>query len=189
MQTSLAIDYGALMRDALRGVLRGALTQVAADGLSEPHHFVIAFSTVAPGVVLPGELRREHPELMTIVLQHRFAQLEVSRDTFEVTLWFAGSPKRLVVPFAAVVAWSDPGAGVSLQVGQIDDAESPEELDDAPAASAFTRPRAAAVDANNPAPGQPIADADASDNVVRFERPARRRPTATVAPGTPPETD
>jgi hypothetical protein len=172
MSANLAIDYGSLMRDALRGVLRGALTQVANEGLSEPHHFVIAFQTAAPGVELPADLRRTYPEVMTIVLQHRFAQLEVRRDGFEVTLWFAGQPKRLVVPFAAVVAWSDPGAGVTLQIGQLGELADEESADELP--------DQVAPDQVPPALGSPAPDAndqDTSGKVVRFARPSRRRPS------------
>ena len=35
-------------------------------------------------------LRAQHPDTITIVLQHQFADLEVRDDSFSVTLFFGG---------------------------------------------------------------------------------------------------
>ncbi len=52
---------------------------------------------------------------MTIVLQHRFWDLNVTEDRFEVKLTFDGIPERLVVPFAAVKIFFDPSVRYGLQ--------------------------------------------------------------------------
>ena len=52
---------------------------------------------------------------MTIVLQHRFWDLIVSDDRFEVKLTFDGIPERLVVPFAAIKVFIDPSVRYGLQ--------------------------------------------------------------------------
>jgi hypothetical protein len=52
---------------------------------------------------------------MTIVLQHRFWDLSVSDDGFEVKLTFDGIPERLVVPFAAIRVFFDPSVRYGLQ--------------------------------------------------------------------------
>ena len=52
---------------------------------------------------------------MTIVLQHRFWDLIVTDDRFEVKLTFDGVPERLVVPFAAVKVFFDPSVPYGLQ--------------------------------------------------------------------------
>ena len=52
---------------------------------------------------------------MTIVLQHRFWDLIVSDERFEVKLTFDGIPERLVVPFAAIKVFFDPSVPYGLQ--------------------------------------------------------------------------
>src|SRR5918992_111778 len=109
------IDYEALSQDAMRGVVRTVLGHTARSGLPGDHHFYISFDTQAPGVVLSRRLQDKYPEEMTIVLQHRFWDLVVSEDRFEVKLTFDGIPERLVVPFAAIKVFFDPSVRYGLQ--------------------------------------------------------------------------
>jgi hypothetical protein len=44
----------------------------------------------------------QHPEEMTIVLQHQFWDLKVTSDAFEVGLSFGGVAERLSVPLDAI---------------------------------------------------------------------------------------
>jgi uncharacterized protein len=109
------IDYETLAQDALRGIVRTVLIHVARSGLPGQHHFYIAFNTLAPGVTLSPRLKERYPEEMTIVLQHRFWDLFVNEERFEVKLTFDGIPERLVVPFAAIKVFFDPGVPYGLQ--------------------------------------------------------------------------
>lgn len=109
------IDYEALAQDAMRGVVRTVLARTAKSGLPGDHHFYISFDTQHPGVLLSKRLREKYPEEMTIVLQHRFWDLNVTEDRFEVKLTFDGIPERLVVPFAAVKIFFDPSVRYGLQ--------------------------------------------------------------------------
>lgn len=109
------IDYESLAQDAMRGVVRAVLARTAKSGLPGDHHFYISFDTQAPGVGLSKRLREKYPEEMTIVLQHRFWDLTVSEDRFEVKLTFDGIPERLVVPFAALKIFFDPSVRYGLQ--------------------------------------------------------------------------
>ena len=113
------INYEALaqeaMQEAMRGVVRAVLTQVAAAGLGGDHHFYIAFNTQAPGVAISRRLKEKYPHEMTIVMQHRFWDLEVSDERFSVKLTFDGIPERLVVPFKAVKVFYDPSVPYGLQ--------------------------------------------------------------------------
>ena len=109
------IDYEALAQDALRGIVRTVLLQVAKSGLPGQHHFYIAFNTNAPGVTLSPRLKEKYPEEMTIVLQHRFRDLLVNDKRFEVGLSFDGIPERLVVPFGAIKVFFDPSVPYGLQ--------------------------------------------------------------------------
>lgn len=112
MSAGQHIDYDALVRGAIqeakRSVVRTVLQQVGKSGLVGGHHFLIAFNTQAPGVILSKRLRDKYPLEMTIVLQHRFWDLEVSDDRFEVKLTFDSIPERLAIPFTAIKAFYDP---------------------------------------------------------------------------------
>lgn len=108
MTAGRQIDYEALVQEALRGVVRAVLMRVAQSGLPGAHHFYIAFDTQAPGVTISRRLKERYPAEMTIVLQHRFWDLEVTDDGFEVKLTFDSIPERLVVPFRAIKVFYDP---------------------------------------------------------------------------------
>ena len=109
------IRYDLLAQDALRGVVRKVLTDVAREGLKGDHHFYVAFDTRAPGVRISDRLRGKYPEEMTIVLQHQFWDLTVTEQTFEVGVSFGGTPERLLVPFTAIKGFFDPSVQFGLQ--------------------------------------------------------------------------
>ncbi|RMF13230.1 MAG: hypothetical protein D6757_08360 [Alphaproteobacteria bacterium] len=109
------IQYDELVQDALRGVIRRLLEDVAKRGLPGAHHFYIAFQTRHPGVEMPDELRQRYPDEMTIVLQHRFWDLKVHEDRFEVGLSFNRQPAHLVIPLAAIIGFVDPSSQFALQ--------------------------------------------------------------------------
>lgn len=109
------IGYEKLTRDALRDVVRMALSKAAGpDGLPGAHHFYITFSTKAPGVELGERLRETYADQMTIVLEHQFWELEPFHDRFCVLLKFAGVPHRIVVPYTAITRFVDPSVGFGL---------------------------------------------------------------------------
>jgi hypothetical protein len=110
------IGYEALQQEALRQVVRAALTLAASPGgLPGEHHFYISFRTQAPHVAIPEELRGRYPEDMTIVLQNQFWDLNPGADAFSVTLQFSGQPKSLFIPYAAITRFYDPSVRYMLQ--------------------------------------------------------------------------
>ncbi|MDQ4060169.1 MAG: ClpXP protease specificity-enhancing factor SspB, partial [Pseudomonadota bacterium] len=132
------IRYDILAQEALRGVVRRVLTDVARDGLPGEHHFYIAFDTRAPGVRLSQRLREQYPEEMTVVLQHQFWDLAVTEHSFEVGLSFGGVPERLQIPFSAIKGFFDPSVQFGLQFEVAREDETPETK------PAQARPRGAA---------------------------------------------
>tara|TARA_B100001057_G_scaffold453690_1_gene498719 strand:+ start:72 stop:671 length:600 start_codon:yes stop_codon:yes gene_type:complete len=115
LQTGL--NYELLVEDALRSVVRNSLNIVQKVGLPGDTHFYISFLTTHPRVEISGDLRTKHPENMTIVLQHQFADLSVGRDEFSITLFFAGKPSPMVIPFQSITSFNDPSVGFGLQFG------------------------------------------------------------------------
>ena len=110
-------DYDDWVQDALCGVLRRALETLAASRAPGEHHFYVNFRTTDPDVGVPGFLRAQYPEEITVVLQHQFEDLYVDEIGFEVTLSFSGQHHRLVVPFTAVTSFADPSVNFGLQMG------------------------------------------------------------------------
>ncbi|MBO0716521.1 MAG: hypothetical protein J2P55_04185 [Rhizobiales bacterium] len=115
-----AIRYDLLAQQALRGVVRTVLSDIAKKGLPGEHHFKITFNTTAPGVRLSDRLRAQYPETMTIILQHQFWDLAVTERAFEVGLSFGGISERLMVPFDSIVAFYDPAVQFGFQFEPID---------------------------------------------------------------------
>ena len=119
------IRYDLLARDALRGMLRRVLSDVAAHGLPGEHHFFITFLSKAEGVKISSRLLAQYPEEMTIILQHQFWDFVVLEDRFEVGLSFGGVPERLVVPFSAIKSFLDPSVPFGTTFDTSDSAEEP----------------------------------------------------------------
>ena len=117
-ESSLTEDlmrYDVLTQEAMRFVVRHALERAATDGLPGDHHFFIAFQTQHPDVQMSADLRERHPDEMTVVLQHRFWNLEVHNDAFEVDLTFNNVPQHLFIPFEAIKTFYDPSVEFGVQ--------------------------------------------------------------------------
>jgi len=124
------LNYELLVEDALRSVVRSSLRIVENIGLPGETHFYISFVTGHDGVALDDDLRAKHPDQMTIVIQHQYADLQVSDDHFSITLFFGGKPSPMIIPFQAVTGFNDPSVGFGLQFGTLDDADD-DNADDA----------------------------------------------------------
>jgi hypothetical protein len=122
------IRYDILAQEALRGVMRKVLAEVARTGLPGSHHFFITFLTNAPGVRISPRLRERYPEQMTIVIQFQYWDLKVTETGFEVGLSFSDVPEKLEIPFAAVRGFYDPSVNFELEFDvKTEPAETPAE--------------------------------------------------------------
>ena len=108
------INYQELLDNALKSVVKEALVYAQINGLGDGTHFFITFKTRDPGVVLPDFLRMRYPDLMTIVLQYSYNNLNVSDKEFGVQLTFDGRPFFIRVPFSAFVEFKDPSVDFML---------------------------------------------------------------------------
>ncbi|WP_300517553.1 ClpXP protease specificity-enhancing factor SspB [Aliiroseovarius sp.] len=120
------IDYGNLMHNAMRSLIRTVLDEVAERGLPGAHHFFISFDTTHPEVELADWLRERFPEDMTIVMQHWFADLDVGEDGFAVTLNFGDQPERMAIPYDAIRTFVDPSVEFGLRFETQEDEEEAE---------------------------------------------------------------
>lgn len=175
----MAVDlmrYDILVQDALRGVVRKVLGDMARDGLAGEHHFYITFRTHARGVRLSSRMRELYPDEMTIILQHQFWDLSVSDHAFEVGLSFKNVPEMLLIPFDAITRFSDPAAGFDLEFKlDVETAEASANDAGSPTGAATEPPaRLATVDMLKPKDAETPRDAgaagdSATDKIVSID--------------------
>ncbi len=147
------IRYDILAQEALRGVMRKVLAEVARTGLPGNHHFFITFLTGAPGVRVSSRLRERYPEQMTIVIQFQYWDLKVTDTGFEVGLSFSDVPEKLEIPFSAVRGFYDPSVNFELEFDVKTEGAAAEEAPARPA----PEPRAVAAE-KKPEPKKKNAD-------------------------------
>ncbi len=155
------IRYDILAQEALRGVMRKVIGEVAKTGLPGEHHFFITFLTNAPGVRISSRLHERYPDQMTIVLQYQYWDLKVSDSHFEVGLSFSDVPEKLVVPFAAVRGFYDPSVNFELEF----DVKQEEEDDEKAPAGEVTA----------------LTPVEPDTTAKKTKRPAKKAPSASKA--------
>lgn len=159
------IRYDILAQEALRGVVRRVLEDVAKNGVPGDHHFYITFDTSAPSVRVSPRLREKYPEEMTIILQHQFWDLALTEHAFEVGLSFSGVAEMLYVPFASIVGFYDPSVQFGLKFEPLSDTDERKDITPAPVQ---TREPANPPDANVTAKGK--VKPDAPGEIVQLDR-------------------
>ncbi|WP_240796847.1 ClpXP protease specificity-enhancing factor SspB [Terasakiella sp. SH-1] len=125
------LRYDRWIEDALKSVVRKALTYCQEHGLPGEHHFYITFATDHPDVIMPSHLREQYPEEITVVIEHEFWDLEVTADYFGVALSFSDVKTPIHVPFDAVTGFADPSVKFGLQF-KMETVEDELELDELP---------------------------------------------------------
>ena len=133
-----SIDYGNLMHEAMRGLIRKVLSDVAERGLPGSHHFFITFDTSHPDAELADWLSDRYPGEKTVVMQHWNDKLDVGEDGFAVTLNFGDAPEPLYVPYDAIKTFVDPSVEFGLR---FETQEQEDGVDSAPATSPDILPR------------------------------------------------
>jgi len=122
------IDYGNLMHKAMRGLILEVLSDISANGLPGNHHFFITFDTMHPDVEIADWLSDRYPGEMTIVIQHQYESLKVTKQGFSITLSFGDNPEPLYVPYDAIKTFVDPSVefGLRFEAPEDDEDDAPE---------------------------------------------------------------
>ncbi|MEQ6248141.1 ClpXP protease specificity-enhancing factor SspB [Sulfitobacter sp. HNIBRBA3233] len=140
---SRSIDYGNLMHDAMRGLIRKVLLDVAENGLPGAHHFFITFDTSHPDAELADWLSDRYPSEMTVVMQHWYDNLDVTEEGFGITLNFGDAPEPLYIPYDAIRTFVDPSVEFGLrfeQQGEDDEDDTPPAPKDGKAKTSTSKP-------------------------------------------------
>ncbi|MEP3689008.1 MULTISPECIES: SspB family protein [Sulfitobacter] len=123
---SRSIDYGNLMHEAMRGLIRKVLQDISDNGLPGNHHFFITFDTSHPDAELADWLSDRYPDEMTVVMQHWYDGLDVTPDGFAITLNFGDAPEPLYIPYDAIRTFVDPSVEFGLRFEQQETEEDDE---------------------------------------------------------------
>ena len=107
----MPIDYGPYLNWAFKRLVKEVLEDASKNGVPDESHFFFTFQTNRADVKMPEFIRVKYPEEMSIILQHQYDNLNAGMDAFSVTLAFGGIPATLVIPYDALINFSDPGAG------------------------------------------------------------------------------
>lgn len=116
------LDYNILIEKAMRNVAKLALKKaqkIKNDNLC----FLFVVNTKHKKVIMPDYLKKQYPEEITLILQHQFANLDVSNNYFSVDLSFNGRIEKIVIPFNAILVFIDQKAGIELRFDIVDDEE------------------------------------------------------------------
>ena len=188
------IRYDLLTQQALRGVVRSVLADVAKKGLPGDHHFYISFNTEADGVRMSERLRAQYPQEMTIILQHQFWDLTVSEQAFEVGLSFGGVMERLSVPFDAISGFFDPSVQFGLQFEEVTEGQASAQPNPAiaqdkdkaaggPAKKPRPQPEAVPVKTDMPPAAAPLPSAAEAKTEAKTERKSETKPDKPTTGG------
>ena len=115
MTNNKLINYDQLVDDALRSVVKIVLNTLEKNEPIGDHHFFITFLTKHKNVIIPNSFMENHPNTMTIVLQHQYWDLEVGENKFSVKLSFNGKQEKLSIGYDAITQFTDPSTDFSLQ--------------------------------------------------------------------------
>ena len=115
MTKNKLLNYDLIVDNALRSVVKTVLDYLQRKETIGGHHFFITFLTKHKTVKIPNSFMDNHPNTMTIVLQHQFWDLKVENNRFSVTLSFNGKQEKLSIGYDAITQFTDPSTDFSLQ--------------------------------------------------------------------------
>ena len=113
----MEIDYFKLYDDACVDIIRHSLEEASKyTTMPGEHHIYITLMTEYPGIKMSVEILEDFPETLTIILQHQYDNLQIHENSFEVTLYFSGSPEKLVIPLRSIIRFEDPSVKFLLNL-------------------------------------------------------------------------
>ncbi len=108
------INYDIILNKNLLNVLKEVLIQIQNNKSTNHNQLYITFNTQDKNVIIPKWLLAKYPRNITIVLQHEFYNLKVSKEYFNVTLSFDDIKTDLKISFSSIISFADPTADFGL---------------------------------------------------------------------------
>lgn len=77
--------------------------------------YYISLITSSPGVGLPKFLIDKYPNVLVLVLQHRYTNLKTEKEYFTIDLWFDNVRHNLKITYESVIQIAVPTIGLNLE--------------------------------------------------------------------------
>lgn len=81
----------------------------------QEHQIYFTVSTTYEGVEIPEYLLDKYPETITIILQHRYLNLNIQVNFFKITVSFNSKWETLVIPYESVLEIYSPTIGFHIR--------------------------------------------------------------------------
>lgn len=101
------VDYGQLIEKAIRSIVREALKGIKKNEKNKKYCFMFEVNTRHKGVKLPKNILSQYKDTITLIMQYQFSDLNIFDEYFSVNLSFGGVISNVVIPFDAILTFSD----------------------------------------------------------------------------------
>ena len=112
----MIIEYNKILKKNLENVLKEVLKIISNEGLKKGHHLFITFDPNNKGTKIPLWLKKQRPEIMTIVIQYEYWDLIIRKEDFSIRLSFNDIKTKITISFNSVVSFADPYANFGLKI-------------------------------------------------------------------------
>ncbi len=110
------IEYNTILKNNLIKVLVDVLKEIKNNGLRDGNHIYITFLSKHKDVLIPDWLAQKYPKELTIVLQHEYSNLTISKKFFTVILSFNNKKAKLKIGYDSILSFADPFANFGLKI-------------------------------------------------------------------------
>ena len=108
------IEYQKILNKNLLNVFIEILKEVEEKGLDDNNQLYITFATHNSKTSLPNWLLQKYPHEMTIVIQHEYYHLSISKKNFKIGLSFNNKKCDLTISFDSIISFADPSSNFGL---------------------------------------------------------------------------
>ena len=108
------IQYQKILNKNLLNVFIEILKEVEKKGLDGKNHLYVTFVTKNSKTLVPNWLLQKYPNEMTIVIQHEYYHLLISKKNFKIGLSFNNRKCDLIISFDSVISFADPSSNFGL---------------------------------------------------------------------------
>ena len=110
------INYKNILSKNMLNVFIDILKYIKKNGLSNGNHLYITFLTNHKKTIIPNWLKEKYTDEMTIIIQYEYYNLNLNKDSFEVTLSFNNIKADLKIPYESILSFADPSSNFGLKL-------------------------------------------------------------------------
>ena len=110
------INYKNILSKNMLNVFIDILKYIKKNGLSDGNHIYITFLTNHKRTIIPNWLKEKYTDEMTIIIQYEYYNLNLNKDSFEVTLSFNNVKADLNISYESILSFADPSSNFGLKL-------------------------------------------------------------------------